>query len=269
VDLNNKLKGMPHVYYFNLDNRTDRREYMESQFEKWGIEYTRVSASKYLASEVDKWKHLVDDEIYGWGKYPEGTGNMINHMEMIKTWLKETNDPYMIMMEDDYDLNLIEYWHFDWEYLMNNIPHDWDCIQLGFESENVIHFFLHPKIMGGTYFGPCMINRRYAQKLIDLYCIGDKYNFKQKINNHQFMFETSTVGVDFSICEAGKTYCIPLITANTDFGSYEDNIKIERPSHVRSRNLYYEFWTKHRDKFTLEDFFTYYKPYDYMMTAYE
>ena len=35
MDLDNKLKGMPHVYYFNLDNRTDRRQYMEKQFDRW------------------------------------------------------------------------------------------------------------------------------------------------------------------------------------------------------------------------------------------
>lgn len=37
MDLNNKLKNFPHVYYTNLDNRVDRRCYMESQFKKWNI----------------------------------------------------------------------------------------------------------------------------------------------------------------------------------------------------------------------------------------
>ena len=47
MDLNNKLKGLPPIYYVNLDYRNDRREYMEKQFEKWNItNYTRVSASR-------------------------------------------------------------------------------------------------------------------------------------------------------------------------------------------------------------------------------
>jgi hypothetical protein len=52
MDLNNKLKGIPHIYYFNLDNRTDRREWMENQFKSWNIQnYTRISGSKYLGSK--------------------------------------------------------------------------------------------------------------------------------------------------------------------------------------------------------------------------
>ena len=52
MDLNNKLKGLPPIYYVNLDYRNDRREYMEKQFEKWNItNYTRVSASRF---SIDK-----------------------------------------------------------------------------------------------------------------------------------------------------------------------------------------------------------------------
>ena len=32
MDLNDKLKGIPKVNFFNLDNRTDRRTWMVSQF---------------------------------------------------------------------------------------------------------------------------------------------------------------------------------------------------------------------------------------------
>ena len=40
-----KLKGLPHIYYINLDEQPDRREYMENMFEYWGVEnYTRISA---------------------------------------------------------------------------------------------------------------------------------------------------------------------------------------------------------------------------------
>ena len=65
----------------------------------------------------------------------------ISTLEMIRHWLNNTNDKYLILMEDDYDLDLIEYWHFDWKTLMNHLPYDWDCIQLGFESQEYISFF--------------------------------------------------------------------------------------------------------------------------------
>ena len=40
-----KAKGLPPVYYLNLDEQPERRKYMEDQFKYWGIEnYTRISA---------------------------------------------------------------------------------------------------------------------------------------------------------------------------------------------------------------------------------
>ena len=45
-----RLRNFPHIYYVNLDNRTDRREYMEKQFEFWRLDFTRISSSKYAAT---------------------------------------------------------------------------------------------------------------------------------------------------------------------------------------------------------------------------
>ena len=40
-----KIKGLPAIYWLNLDADTHRREYMEEQFEYWQIEnHTRISA---------------------------------------------------------------------------------------------------------------------------------------------------------------------------------------------------------------------------------
>ena len=39
-----KIKGLPAIYWLNLDADTHRREYMEEQFEYWQIEnHTRIS----------------------------------------------------------------------------------------------------------------------------------------------------------------------------------------------------------------------------------
>jgi hypothetical protein len=270
MDLENKLKGLPHIYYFNLDNRIDRRVWMESQFKYWGIEnYTRISGSKYLASKCNEWKHLIDGDFYGWGKNPAVTANAITHIEFLHWWIENTNEEYMILMEDDYDLSLISYWHFDWEYLMNNIPYDWDCIQLGYESVSFIYFFLRPKPAFGTFFGPCMINRRYAKKLVDLHYNREQKKFliSKKNNNQLYMYEgglSSTV--DYFICENGRTYCIPLITVNNNLSSFETKKINITPHHVASRKLYFYWWKNERDKFTLSDFFTYNKGNDKLMT---
>ena len=40
-----KLQNLPPLYYINLDDKTDRRKFMEDQFSYWEIDnYERISA---------------------------------------------------------------------------------------------------------------------------------------------------------------------------------------------------------------------------------
>jgi hypothetical protein len=260
MNLHDKLKGLPTIYYINLDHRTDRKEYMESQFDYWGIkDYHRVSASKYLASEYNEWEHLVLDKFLYFGI--AAVANSITHIEMIKNWLETSNEPYMIMMEDDYDLSLIEHWNFDWEYLMNNIPENWDCIQLGFENPNIIPFFLHP-VHYSSGFGPCLINRYYAKKIIRMHYVENKFKLNLEINEYNSKAYGS---VDEFIRLGGKTYSLPLITTNTNLGSDYSPKGTPRPWFFKCRELYYDWWQNEHHKFSLDDFFTYGKPNDYKM----
>jgi len=122
----NKLKNLPHIYYFNLDNRSDRRKYMEDQFNYWRVNYTRVSGSKFLSSNIQEWgEKYVHGDVRGVPAYC--LSNAVSHLEFIKHWFNTNDDEYLILMEDDYDLNLIEYWNFDWDYLLN--------------LQNLFHFF--------------------------------------------------------------------------------------------------------------------------------
>ena len=48
-----KLKGLPPIFYLNLDYRQDRKEHIEDQFKKWDItDYTRWSASTFDAKRL-------------------------------------------------------------------------------------------------------------------------------------------------------------------------------------------------------------------------
>ena len=97
MDLDNKLKGIPHVYYFNLDNRKDRRMYMEKQFNKFNIEYTRLSGTKYLGSRIGEWNHLILD-FDEYTLLPAIAANAISHLEFLKKWYTETDEPHLILM---------------------------------------------------------------------------------------------------------------------------------------------------------------------------
>lgn len=261
IDLKNKFQNFPHIYYINLDNRIDRKKYMEDQFYYWKLKYTRVSSSKFLSSNLTSWGNdYVAGKITGIPAYV--LGNAVTHLEFMKEWINSGSEDYLLLMEDDYDLNLFEYWNFDWNYLMSRLPYDWDCIQLGFESAEFIPFFLHPKLRH-SYFGPVMMKREYVEKILDLHCYGDKYRFDKIMAIDKFNKSSTTV--DYFIGHTGRTYSIPLITTNTKSSSTEFGIEINRIHHKKSRCAYYYWWMKEHLNFTLDDFFTYGKDNDNKM----
>ena len=255
------LRNFPHVYYVNLDNRTDRKEYMEKQFEFWRLDFTRVSSSKYAASKAKEWgADKVTGKVTGMPAYV--VGNAVTHLEFMKDWLNTSTDPWLLLMEDDYDLNLFQYWNFNWDYLMNRIPYDWDCLQIGYESTKFIPFFLHPKL-NHTYFGPVILQRDYVEKILDLHSDGDKWNFEKVLGDKKFNKSAGTV--DYFIGHTGRTYCIPLITTNDTLTSGENGVMINRIHHKHSRRAYYHWWMTQHKKFSLDDFFTYGKVNDHKM----
>ena len=212
--MSDKLSGIPSIYYLNLESKLDRRRYMEKQFENWNLHnVTRFSGSKYLAKNYDDWKnvlHLPD-------RIPERhrliASITLSLLETIKYWLETTDEKHLILMEDDFDLNLIEYWHFNWEYLMSNIPYDWDCIQLGYTTGGYVRFFLCPKLTD-SFWGPILINRHFAEKLINLHYFKEKYMLIRKYGHHPFNTGYRVVSLDSFIPFLGKTYQLPLITQN-------------------------------------------------------
>jgi hypothetical protein len=277
MNLNNKLKGLPPICCLTLDERPDRQEYTETQYDHWGIKnYTKVSGSKYQASNYDEWKDLVI--LNSFDDYKRKNHHLIEisisltYLLTIKNWLETTNDQYMILMEDDYDLSFIEYWHFDWNYLMNNIPYDWDCIQMSFENEKLFPCYLHP-IISGHDLGASLINRRYAEKLISLHYKDGKFDFSKKICNYKWSavggksyggLGMPNITGDYFLGHNGKTYCLPLISVNEDTPSFAKCIdrKKERTDLSFTRKAYKKWWTEIRDEYTLEEFFTYGKPND-------
>lgn len=107
--MSDKLKGIPSIYYLNLDSEVDRRRYMERQFEKWDLNNVkRFSGSKYLVENYGEWKDILHfPQIIKNEKNQLATSITLSTLEMIKYWLETTDEKYLILFEDDYDLNLI------------------------------------------------------------------------------------------------------------------------------------------------------------------
>ena len=106
-----KLKDIGPIYCINLDGQPERWEYMKDQFKYWEIEnYHRISA--YDGRESDLGELLK-------GRYPDmmtsgEVGCTTSHLQAIRHFIEETDEPYAIMMEDDCSLDLVKYWNFTW-----------------------------------------------------------------------------------------------------------------------------------------------------------
>lgn len=256
MDLINKLKGIPKVYYFNSDKNVHLNEHMDRNLSNVKVEnYERVSLSTYTKENVKDWKSLIIDvENY---KLPVPTaGYSLSVLSFLKNWYTNTEEESLILSRDTLDFGLYQYWHFDWEFMMSKLPYDWDAFMLGFENINYIPFYLHP-IMPAHTFNIALLNRRYVKKLIRLHCDGEKYKLTNYIANKNFGLNSGTP--DYFIGHCGKTYCLPLFPNHTEFFNKESKKYVVTKA---CRLAYYDWWRNDKKRHSFDEIFTYGKPND-------
>lgn len=112
----NKLKGLPKIYYINLEEATERNSMMLAQLEKYNItNFERFNAVRFKES-----RHRILN--------PSEFGCLSSHVEIIRR-IADGTDDYAIVLEDDIDLSAIEQWDFTWDELMSHLP-DFGILQL-------------------------------------------------------------------------------------------------------------------------------------------
>lgn len=276
------MNGFPHVYYTNVEDKIDRKKYMESQFDSLGMSYTRIEMP--LAPKTGGPPKEFLDNLDG--EYPDNCSHWINWygsqlFDFFEEWLT-TSEDYLLIMEDDYDMSLVKRWHFTWEEFMDRLPYDWDSIQLGFESPDVIPFYLHPTKPQYS-LGPSLLKRDYVEKLVSFHKPSGRYKFDYNIANSIYINRDSGIhdgwsyvatsgSPDYYINQSGKSYSIPLIPINPYFTGvshlgWDYRLSNWNPklSFVKCHEAYHEWWTNDRDKFTLDEFFTHGKTNDLLM----
>ena len=203
-----KLRNFGPVYYLNLDDQPERREYMEDQFEYWEIDnYERISA---YDGRDDDLGHIIK------GTYPDmmtsgEIGCTTSHLKALKHWLETSDSPYAIIMEDDCSLETVKCWNFIWDDFVAYAPYDYDVIQLAIICTGDIHVKIHKRFVNDFSTACYMITRRHAQKLLDFHVRGDKYKLDNGVKPRPV--------ADDLIYNSGNTYSIPLLLYKTDLGS--------------------------------------------------
>jgi len=254
--IKSKLIGLPHVRYLNLDNRIDRRDYIETQFKKCGVKnYTRISANRYGPHNYEEWSKKL-----GFNKRCNKISSisiLINQLQSIIDWYNDNISETCIIAEDDLNLTTVKFWSFDWEYFTSNLPCNWDCIQLHVIGEKWIPMGLSVRSRNNHGATAYLINRRYAEKLISMHYIDNKFTFYNNYGYSKFWPEYHYQSADFVLFEIGVTYTFPLFITNSIFGSDNNDGKINVMA-KKSDYIVVNWWKNESQKYSLEELFTLY-----------
>jgi len=243
-----KLKGLPPIYYINLDGEPERKMYMEAQLKYWEIEdYTRITA--YDGREDD-----LSDIIKG--KYPDMVssseiGCVTSHLKAIKYWYDTSDTPYAIIMEDDCSLDTVKCWNFTWKDFIAKVPYAWDVIQLAIISTGDIHVPIHNRFVNDFSTACYIITRHHAKKLIDFHIRDDKYKLDCGVKPRPV--------ADDLIYNSGLTFATPLLLYRIELGSSI------HPEHINAfhKNSYdgiLNLWQRHGSDISVDDI-TNFDPY--------
>ena len=218
---------------------------MEVQFSHWGIEnYKRISA--YDGRDDD-----LSDILKG--RYPDNmssgeVGCVTSHLRLLKEWLETTNDPCLLVLEDDCDLSTVHHWPFSWKDFYSKVPYDYDVIQLAIINPASINVKIHKRFVNDFSTAGYLITRHHAQKLVNLHCRGDKYKLDQGVKPRAV--------ADDLIYNSGNTYAIPLFLYKIELGSSIHDIHID-VFHKSSHDGLWQFWKNQAIDQNWDDIFSY------------
>jgi FkbM family methyltransferase len=213
-----KLKNFPSVNFISIEESKERRDILYKMFEKYKI--SNVTPHIYKRYRDGEHKIIEGDIIN-----PDGKGVLISHLQTIKKWYETTNEEYTIICEDDFTFDSVKYWNFSWEEFFNQLPKDWNIVQLSLVRENMFIFF-NPKVKlrNRCYcdWSACayLISRKHAKNLIENYYPADSIIIEYKGTDKELRLKDN-VSFIFPNIETiiysnfkGGIYAFPLFVEN-------------------------------------------------------
>lgn len=247
---NNKLNNFPPVYLINLKDHDHRLKKMEKRFFDYKIkDYTVIPAFDGRNSDL---KEIVNG-VYPKSK-PQEIGCFASHIKAIKHWLDTSDSEYAIIMEDDCNFDTVNYWSWDWDYVINSIPKNFDIFQMVIIKNDKVVFNIHKKERFNhrekekhSWSTACyLIKRSYGKYLVNKYYIDGKYNVYDR---------TLRLNVaDVLLYNFGNAYSMPLFTHDMDM-KHSINKKHE-DQHAKSKNIIDSWWKNKSKSYAKEVLFS-------------
>lgn len=103
-----KFKKIPHIFYLNLNQRIDKKDYVEKQFQLLEIQnFTRVSANRFSVDDFNSWRNkIIGDPL---NEIPR-LSTLLNQFQVIVDWYDSNISDHCIIAEDDVNFLTAKYW---------------------------------------------------------------------------------------------------------------------------------------------------------------
>lgn len=257
----NKLECLPSIHCISLEESIERRNNLETWFKKYQITnynihlFERFDENEYKL--VGPYVHLLATS---------GKGAITSHFRLLKEWYETTNEPYTLIVEDDLSLETVEYWNFTWKEFFENLPDDWNCVQLILIREYFCGSYSFEKRKERDWCaGAYLIKREYVKLLLDLYYSDDIFNLEIKNLEYPPIIEhllfTNKPGV----------YCFPLFvedcyrTQSTLFpeNAHAELINGQGPNHHSSYDDVMMWWRTQGVQMSMSEIFQSDVPFNY------
>ena len=240
----NKLENFPTVNYINLHESVDRRLFMNSQIEKYGLK-----SNPYFTDRYNVFKDQIEIRCATESDFQRG--NNISYLNAMKRWYENTNDDYGFFCDDDMSFESVEFWTFTWQEFMDSLPTDWQCVQLiriniwdpGMKNYGVFDMpSLQIRERAWNDYGCAAIFKRdYVKKVLDRHWISNNvYNFTIPSRSDPNYFYYPIVESLLYREVSDGVYNVPLLLENQTFES------VVHPNDAENRlphNISYKYYS--------------------------
>jgi GR25 family glycosyltransferase involved in LPS biosynthesis len=117
-----KINGLDHIVWINLDRSLDRRAKMEKILEKINVPNTRIKAIDGANEDMSPFNYLERSMT----NYEKAVA--LSHIKAY-SYLKKMSGEYFLVLEDDISLRNLKYFDHDLKSIIANAP-DFDILQL-------------------------------------------------------------------------------------------------------------------------------------------
>jgi FkbM family methyltransferase len=250
TDYETKLKNFPSVNFPSLEECSNRRNFMQGQFEKYGIKNATCFITERYATLKEK-VHFHSSV----GITEEGQPGIVHSfLTLLKNWYDNTNEEYAIFCDDDIDFSTIEHWNFTWDEFIEGLPSDWECVQLialyeiDITADNKVMRYgrevdqslkLSERVWddwGSTF----MVKREFAKKILDSHWISPTSINLDVQDCGMFLFPI----IEHVLFRGkGKVYHFPLFVENVNFDSIWSHS--HSIAHNWARKTFENLWKEH------------------------